>query len=87
MASSPHRGLRPLDQVGATLGMLAAGEALADRRDPAADPIARLDDRDRRAGRLEVARRGKPGESCAENDDLRAREFATPMFEAYTEVT
>ena len=49
-----------------------AGERVADRPDPSADAVARLDDRDGRAARLELARRAQARQARARDDDSHA---------------
>ena len=52
--------------------MLAFREPGPKRMNPAADPVPRLEDDDRRALGFEVARRGETGKPGSEHDDLRA---------------
>jgi hypothetical protein len=58
-----------LDQVGARLGVLTRRERRTHRPDAAADAIARLDDGDGGASRLEVACGGQAGKARASNDN------------------
>jgi hypothetical protein len=52
--------------------VLARGEAVADGEHPAADPVARLDDRHAGAHGVEIVRCGQPGQSGTGDDDRRA---------------
>ena len=54
-----------VDHVAAAFGVLPLGEGVADRPHAAADAIARVDDRDLRAGRDEIVRRGEACEARA----------------------
>ena len=65
-----------LDQVGARLGVLPRRELLPQRPDPAADAVARLDDRHGRAARFERPRRRQPRQPGTRDDDARAGQIA-----------
>ena len=54
-----------VDEIAAGLGVLAVREPVAERPDPPADAVARVDDDDVRAQRGEVARRREPREPRA----------------------
>ena len=56
------------DDLAAQLDAPAVGEL--DLLDPAAHPVARLEDRDRGAAGLEVAGGAEPGEPGADDDDV-----------------
>ena len=58
-----------VDHVAAGLGVLPVDEAVANRPDAAADPVARLDDGDGRAHRGEVARGHQSREAGAGHQD------------------
>ena len=49
--------------------MLAFLEPLADRPDPTADPVSRLEDRHVGTDRIQLARRGEPSQTGPNHDD------------------
>ena len=66
--------LRLVDHVAAGFGVLAVGEAVADRPDAAAHAVARLDDGHGRAHGREVVGGGQPREAGAGDEDRHAGE-------------
>ena len=60
--------LRRADELGAEIDHLAAGNGAVEH--PAADAIARLDDRDGVPGARDLAGRDEAGEASADDDDI-----------------
>ena len=67
--------LRLVDHVAAGLGVLAIGEAIADRPHAAAGTLAGLDDGDRRAHGRQVVCRGQAGKAGAYHQHARPRQI------------